>query len=214
MRGRFRPATRTIATEAGVEKPTLILASSSPRRRDLLDTLGLDYAVRPVDIDETPEDGESPGAMVLRLAAAKAAAVDAGRDDIVIGADTAVVLGGEMFGKPRDREDALSMLERLSGRAHRVLTGVAVLRGGRTWSAVSDTEVHMRALEAGEAERYWQTGEPAGKAGAYAIQGIGGVFVAAIAGSYTGVVGLPLFETARLLADAGYDVFAPGKRHA
>lgn len=194
-----------------MSRPTLLLASSSPRRRELLDALGLEFSVTPVDIDEAPQPGETPRAMVLRLAAAKAAAVDAADDRIVIGADTAVVLRDAAFGKPRDRADALSMLASLSGRAHRVLTGVAVRRGARAWSAVSDTEVRMRVIDKGEAERYWQTGEPDGKAGAYAIQGQGGVFVESITGSYSGVVGLPVFETAQLLAAAGFDIFAQGR---
>lgn len=194
-----------------MNRATLLLASSSPRRRELLEALGLDFTVTAVDVDETPRSGESPRAMVLRLAAAKAAAVEAGCDHIVIGADTAVVLGDEVFGKPRGRADALSMLARLSGRTHRVLTGVCVRRGGDAWSAVSDTEVRMRTIEAGEAQRYWQTGEPDGKAGAYAIQGRGGMFVESIAGSYSGVVGLPVFETAELLAAAGYDVLVQGR---
>lgn len=194
-----------------MSRTTLFLASSSPRRRELLDALGLEFAVTPVDVDETPRAGESPRAMVLRLAAAKAAAVDTADDCVVIGADTAVVLGEDVFGKPADRADALSMLARLSGRTHRVLTGVNVRRGNQAWSVVSDTEVSMRVIEADEAERYWQSGEPDGKAGAYAIQGRGGVFVRSIRGSYSGVVGLPVFETAELLAAARYDVFAHGR---
>lgn len=149
--------------------------------------------------------------MVLRLAAAKAAAVEAADDRIVIGADTAVVVEGEVFGKPRDRADALSMLARLSGATHRVLSGVTVRRGRQSWSAVSETEVRMRVIDPAEAERYWQSGEPEGKAGAYAIQGKGGVFVQSIAGSYSGVVGLPVFETAELLATAGYDEIVKGR---
>jgi septum formation protein len=194
-----------------LNRATLLLASSSPRRRELLEALGLDFAVTPVDVDETRLTGESPRAMVLRLAAAKAAAVEAAEDRIVIGADTAVVLEDEVFGKPADRADALSMLARLSGRTHRVFTGVCVRRGGQAWTGASDTEVRMRVIAAGDAERYWQTGEPDGKAGAYAIQGRGGVFVESIAGSYSGVVGLPVFETAELLAAAGYEVLVQGR---
>lgn len=194
-----------------MNRTRLLLASSSPRRRELLEALGLEFAVTPVDVDESPRPGESPRAMVLRLAAAKAAAADARDEDIVIGADTVVVCEGEVFGKPRDRADALSMLARLSGRAHRVLTGVTVRRGGHAFSAVSDTEVRMRVIQAGEAECYWQTGEADGKAGAYAIQGLGGMFVQSIAGSYSGVVGLPVFETVELLAAAGYDIFVQGR---
>lgn len=185
----------------------LILASSSPRRRELLAALGIDFTVRAVDVNERRLDGESADRMVVRLAEAKATAV-AGSGEIVLGADTAVVLDDEIFGKPRDREDALAMLAVLSGRRHRVVTGVAVTGGDRVQSRLSSTEVQFREIGPDEALRYWQTGEPRDKAGAYAIQGRGGVFVEAIFGSYSGVVGLPVFETAALLADAGLEVLA------
>ncbi len=184
---------------------TLILASSSPRRRELLAALGVGFAVRAVDVDERRLDGESADRMVVRLAEAKATA-RAGESEIVLGADTAVVLDDEVFGKPQDRDDALTMLATLSGRRHRVVTGVAVASGGRVESRLSSTEVQFREIDPDEALRYWQTGEPRDKAGAYAIQGLGGVFVEAIIGSYSGVVGLPVFETAALLARAGVDV--------
>ncbi len=184
---------------------TLILASSSPRRRELLAALGVGFAVRAGDVDERRLDGESADRMVVRLAEAKATA-RAGESEIVLGADTAVVLDDEVFGKPQDRDDALTMLATLSGRRHRVVTGVAVASGGRVESRLSSTEVQFREIDPDEALRYWQTGEPRDKAGAYAIQGLGGVFVEAIIGSYSGVVGLPVFETAALLARAGVDV--------
>ncbi len=184
---------------------TLILASSSPRRRELLAALGVGFAVRAVDVDERRLDGESADRMVVRLAEAKATA-RASESEIVLGADTAVVLDDEVFGKPRHRDDALTMLATLSGRRHRVVTGVAVASGGRVESRLSSTEVQFREIDPDEALRYWQTGEPRDKAGAYAIQGLGGVFVEAIIGSYSGVVGLPVFETAALLARAGVDV--------
>lgn len=184
---------------------TLILASSSPRRRELLAALGVGFAVRAVDVDERRLDGESADRMVVRLAEAKATA-RAGESEIVLGADTAVVLDDEVFGKPQDRDDALTMLATLSGRRHRVVTGVAVASGGRVENRLSSTEVQFREIDPDEALRYWQTGEPRDKAGAYAIQGLGGVFVEAIIGSYSGVVGLPVFETATLLARAGLDV--------
>lgn len=184
---------------------TLILASSSPRRRELLAALGVGFAVRAVDVDERRLDGESADRMVVRLAEAKATA-RAGESEIVLGADTAVVLDDEVFGKPQDRDDALTMLATLSGRRHRVVTGVAVASGGRVENRLSSTEVQFREIDPDEALRYWQTGEPRDKAGAYAIQGLGGVFVEAIIGSYSGVVGLPVFETAALLARAGVDV--------
>jgi len=145
--------------------------------------------------------------MVLRLAGAKAlAAAAAGAAPVVIGADTAVVLGNRVFGKPSGPDDALAMLDALSGRTHRVVTGVAVRsqRGLRT--ALSATDVRFREIRPDEALAYWQSGESRDKAGAYAIQGRGGVFVEAIRGSYSGVVGLPVFETARLLQAAGLDV--------
>lgn len=187
---------------------SLILASKSPRRRELLQALGLKFAIQSADIDETPRPGETVGNLVLRLAASKAKAVESGSAGLVIGADTEVVLDGNAFGKPLDEGDALRMLAALSGRTHRVLTGVAVCGDGRVETALSETEVRFRDIDPDEARRYWQTGEPRGKAGAYAIQGQGGLFVEAIAGSYSGVVGLPVFETAELLRRFGIDVLA------
>lgn len=188
-----------------VTVPPLILASSSPRRSDVLASLGVAFRIQPADVDEQWQDGEGPGDMVLRLAAAKACAIDA-RGEIVLGADTAVVVDGEVFGKPRHQAEALAMLARLSGRAHRVLTGIAVRCPAMLATALSNTEVRFRDIAPDEALRYWQSGEPRGKAGAYAIQGLGGAFVESIEGSYTGVVGLPVFETARLLGRAGIEV--------
>ncbi|MDH3747062.1 MAG: Maf family nucleotide pyrophosphatase [Gammaproteobacteria bacterium] len=186
--------------------PSLILVSSSPRRRELLTALGISLRVRAAEVDEEPREGEDAEQMVLRLAIAKATAIVAMPDEIVLGADTAVVLDGKIFGKPRDEADALRMLGELSGRAHRVLTGVAVCRRGRLSSALSNTEVQFREIDPDEARCYWHSGEPRDKAGAYAIQGRGGMFVKAIMGSYSGVVGLPVFETARLLRDAGLEL--------
>jgi septum formation protein len=141
--------------------------------------------------------------MVLRLAQDKALAGAPAGPAVVIGADTTVVLGDEIFGKPQDEADALDMLARLSGRTHRVVTGVAVWNGRETQVALSSTDVRFREIGPDEALAYWQSGEPADKAGAYAIQGRGGVFVEAIAGSYSGVVGLPVYETMELLRNAG-----------
>ncbi len=186
--------------------PSLILASSSQRRREILEAMGLAFVIRVTDVDEKMLTGESPADMVLRLASAKAATIPAGPGVIVIGADTAVVLGEECFGKPADFEDALRMLSALSGRTHQVMTGIAVASAASVATALSVTEVRFRDIGPNEARRYWQSGEPQGKAGAYAIQGRGGMFVEAIMGSYTGVVGLPVFETARLLQAAGLDV--------
>lgn len=187
---------------------SLVLASKSPRRRELLQALGLPVTIRSADIDETPRPGEAVDDLVLRLATSKAKAVPAAEDDLVIGADTEVVLDGRAFGKPADEDDALCMLAALSGRSHRVLTGVAVCGHGRVATALSATEVRFRDIDPDEARHYWQTGEPRDKAGAYAIQGRGGLFVEAISGSYSGVVGLPVFETAALLRRFGFDVLA------
>ena len=186
--------------------PTLFLASTSPRRRELLDAAGIDFAIVRVDVDETPRNGESAEDMVLRLAIAKAEAADVAGDDLVLGADTAVVIDGEALGKPRDEADALAMLEKLSGRCHEVLTGVAVHGPHGTTTALSNTNVYFREIGRDEALAYWQSGEPQDKAGAYAIQGRAGAFVERIEGSYSGVVGLPVFETVALLSKAGFDV--------
>ncbi len=189
--------------------PRLFLASSSPRRREILNQLGLVYDAEGVEIDETPVPGEDALTMVLRLARGKAEAA-AGPGRVVLAADTAVVLDGEIFGKPADREDALSMLGRLSGREHEVLTGVAVAAAGQIDCVASRTRVWFREIRRDEALDYWHSGEPRDKAGAYGIQGLGGVFVSKIEGSYSGVVGLPVFETAELLLRAGIEIPAKG----
>lgn len=190
------------------ESPKLHLASTSPRRREILASLGLEFDVVPVDVDETPLDGESPADMALRLSVAKAEAAETGAGGIALGSDTVVVVDDRPLGKPRDRDDGLRMLRLLSGRAHRVLTGVAVSDGRQTLTALSATDVYFREIGRDEALAYWQSGEPRDKAGAYAIQGLGGAFVERIEGSYTGVVGLPVFETIELLRAAGIDVLA------
>lgn len=146
--------------------------------------------------------------MVLRLAREKARAGAPQAPAVVIGADTAVVLGEEIFGKPEDQAGALDMLARLSGRTHQVLTGVAVWDRQEMRVALSSTDVRFREIHPDEALAYWQSGEPADKAGAYAIQGRGGMFVANITGSYSGVVGLPVYETIELLQDAGLRFWA------
>ena len=188
-----------------MKEPILHLASSSPRRRELLAALGLNFSYEGVAIDESALPGESAQDMVLRLATTKArTASDSGEYAVpVLGADTIVILDERVFGKPGSREEALQMLASLSGRTHQVLTGVAVVAHGELESALSLTAVQFREIHPDEAEAYWQSGEPAGKAGAYAVQGLGGIFVSAIHGSYTGVVGLPVFETADLLRRAG-----------
>jgi septum formation protein len=144
--------------------------------------------------------------MALRLSRAKAAAADVDPSRIVVGADTLVVLEDMVFGKPKDCDECLEMLASLSGRTHRVLTGVAILASGEVQTVVSTTEVQFREISPDEALAYWHSGEPCDKAGAYAIQGRGGIFVEAISGSYSGVVGLPVFETSRLLRNAGLRV--------
>ena len=191
-----------------MSSPVLHLASSSPRRRELLTALGLNFSYGGVAIDESALPGEAVSDLVLRLATGKAqTAYDSGEYSVpVLGADTLVILGDRVFGKPRSKEEALNMLASLSGTTHQVLTAVALMANGELQTAVSVTEVQFREIHPDEAEAYWQSGEPAGKAGAYAVQGLGGIFVSAINGSYTGVVGLPVFETADLLRRAGIEL--------
>ncbi len=183
------------------------LASASPRRRELLEQIGVSCRIVRASVDETARLSEPPRSYVARLAVAKA---DAGwdvRPDAdaapVLAADTAVVLDGRIFGKPRDREDALDMLGRLSGRTHEVLTAVALRTAAGLESRISRSEVTFRPIAAAEAEGYWATGEPCDKAGGYAVQGRAAIFIADLRGSYSGVMGLPLYETAQLLALAG-----------
>lgn len=182
------------------------LASASPRRRELLEQIGVRYEVRAAEIDERMRAGEAPPAYVERLAAAKAAAVARSLPRPtrpVLAADTAVVVDGRAFGKPADERDALAMLEALSGRTHRVLSAVALHDAGGVDTVLSVSEVRFRSTTAGERAAYCRTGEPYDKAGAYAIQGLGAVFVEHLAGSYSAVMGLPVFETAGLLARHG-----------
>ncbi len=190
--------------------PRLVLASASPRRRELLRQLGLDFVCRAQDLPETPATGEKPRAYVQRLAREKAERgwqnLRTGQRLLVLGADTEVVLRNEVLGKPADRDAALVMLARLSGRAHDVLTAVALTDGGRTETRLNLSRVRFRRISPAEAEAYWATGEPADKAGGYAIQGRGAVFIEQLEGSYSGVMGLPLFETAALLRDFGVSV--------
>ena len=191
--------------------PDLHLASASPRRADILRTLGLRFTAEGVDVDETPLKGENVRDMVMRLAEAKASAAARLFPGLVLGSDTAVALDGEIYGKPGGEAEAMDMLARLSGRQHEVLTAVVLVRDNRIWRDLSVTSVTFRQIEPDEARRYWQSGEPEGKAGAYAIQGLGGIFVEEIAGSYSGVVGLPVFQTARLLQQAGLTVMKPAE---
>lgn len=183
----------------------LHLASGSPRRREILSALGLTFTYGGVDVDESRLAGEDAEAMVIRLAIAKARAATA-VDAVTVGADTAVVLGERIFGKPRSEQEAVDMLLALAGGCHEVLTGVAVRSRSGLATVMSRSEVRFRDIDPAEAHKYWQSGEPRDKAGAYAIQGKGGMFVADLRGSYSGVVGLPVFETLQLLTAAGIDV--------
>jgi septum formation protein len=181
------------------------LASGSPRRRELLEQIGVPFRVVATSVDEAAVAGEAPEAYVVRVAAAKAEAgwAAAGPGAPVLAADTAVVLTGRILGKPSDRADGERMLGELSGCAHQVLTSVAVRSAAGLAQRVSISEVTFRSIGADEAAAYWQTGEGRDKAGAYAIQGRAAVFITNLRGSYSGVMGLPLFETAELLAAAG-----------
>jgi septum formation protein len=186
--------------------PVLCLASGSPRRRELLLQIGVPHSVSVPGIPEERAAGEAVEACVQRLALAKARAVHgagASRGLPALGADTAVVLGDEMLGKPTHRDEGLAMLARLAGATHRVLTAVALVHDGGESVALSESRVRFRAIAPPEAEAYWASGEPRDKAGGYAVQGLGAVFIASLEGSYSGVMGLPLFETASLLDAAG-----------
>jgi septum formation protein len=192
----------------------LILASASPRRRELLAGLGLQFIVRAADIDETPRTGETPSDYVLRLAREKAAvAAQAGPgDELVLAADTTVVVDGEILGKPEDEADARRMLRQLSGREHEVLTGVALLeisaQGNREASHVERSVVRMASLSDDEIAWWVAAGECLDRAGAYAIQGFGALFVDAVSGNYTNVVGLPIPAVYHLFAALGFDLKA------
>lgn len=187
--------------------PKLYLASASPRRRELLLQLGLAHLLLPQDVDESLRAGEAPAAYVRRLAHAKALA--ALRDPAcsgklpVLAADTTVVCDGRILNKPESLEHAIGMLSLLSGREHEVLTAVAVAQGDRLHEALSVSSVRFRTIGREEMLAYWHSGEPCDKAGAYAVQGLGAMFIARIEGSYSGVMGLPLYETMQLLANFG-----------
>jgi nucleoside triphosphate pyrophosphatase len=192
-----------------MRKDFVYLASTSPRRSELLRQIGVAFAVKPASIPEEPRPAEAPDAYVLRLAAAKAAAVwttlERGAEEPrpVLAADTAVVLDGRVLGKPADADEAEAMLAQLSGRAHRVLTAVALTSDVAADTLLSESEVRFRATTAVERRAYCATGEPFDKAGGYGIQGKAAVFVEHLRGSYSAVVGLPLFETATLLKRHG-----------
>ena len=185
----------------------IILASASPRRAELLRTLGLEFEVRPVEMDETPLPGESPQDHVIRLAEAKATtnSVD-DESSLVIGCDTVVIVGREILGKPRSADDARRMLRLLQGKAHEVISAVAI-SGGKTVSGFSETSVTFAPMIEQEIDWYVATGEPMDKAGAYGIQGYAALFVSKIRGSYSNVVGLPLELLPGLFARLGVDIF-------
>lgn len=187
----------------------IILASASPRRSELLKQIGIRHSIRAVDIDETPLPGESPLVYVERVAAEKSAACRAmwNQDLPVLSADTSVVCDGHIMGKPENLQHAIEMLGRLSGRVHQVYSAVS-LRGDHHWQAISVSEVKFRPLSQTEIVAYWHSGEPRDKAGAYAVQGLGSIFIESIRGSFSGIMGLPLFETAQLLAKQGISALA------
>ncbi|MBL4806849.1 MAG: septum formation inhibitor Maf [Rhodobacteraceae bacterium] len=183
----------------------LILASASPRRAALLAQIGVvPDAVMPADIDETPRSDEQPRPYVARIAMEKAQAIEA--DGLILAADTTVAVGRRILGKPNDTAEAAKFLKLLSGRRHKVITSVALRLGDRTWQRTVVTSVKFKRLSAMELAGYLRSNEWQGKAGGYAIQGIGAAFIPSINGSYTNVVGLPLTETANLLQGAGYTV--------
>jgi septum formation protein len=199
--------------EKKARPPVLRLASASPRRRQLLDLIGVPHLVTPADIDETPQPGERADRYVVRLAREKAAAVwKTQRNLPVLGSDTTVVVDQDILGKPASEEEAIAMLTRLSGRTHVVHTGIALFSATGEYFGLSSTEVQFAHLTPDQIRAYWASGEPQGKAGAYAIQGLGAVLVSGIHGSYTGVMGLPLYETAEMLQTAGIPVWSGALR--
>lgn len=198
------------------DSAAICLASASPRRGELLRQIGVSHLVQPADLDESERPGESPADYVERLARAKAEWVWRARRQSgelalpVLGADTTVTIDGLVLGKPSDEVRLLATFARLSGREHEVLSAVALSSAAGTQSQVSRTRVKFRQVVPEEVRRYWATGEPRDKAGGYAIQGFGAVFIEHIAGSYSGVMGLPLAETAELLVAAGVRLWQAG----
>jgi len=190
--------------------PLIYLASASPRRSALLSQIGVAHRVRPIAPDERVLPGEEPARYVHRLAILKAQTlwhqIDAADRLPVLGADTAVAIGADILGKPTDEADCVRMLTALSGRTHQVFTAVALCDEDGAEARLSVSDVTFRALTTVEMHEYWATGEPADKAGGYAVQGLAAAFIERIAGSYSGVMGLPLFETAQLLGALGWHV--------
>jgi len=190
-------------------KPQLILASSSPRRRELLDQIQVSYKAIPVNIDESHIPGESAEQFVKRLAAEKAmAGYEKNPHCIVLGSDTIVVIGSTILGKPENKKHGIEMLSLLSGKTHHVWTAVAVHSSDYKACVMSASEVEFAELTTQQIEVYWETGEPEDKAGAYGVQGIAAQFIKTINGSYSGIMGLPLFETAQLLEKSGIKTLA------
>ncbi len=191
----------------------IVLASASARRVELLAQLGFRVTQQPADIDETPLESEQAVDYVRRLARSKALSIPAASDDLVLAADTTIECQGNILGKPDGFDHFASIVKQLSGASHLVRTGVAVREGSRIEVTDCVTQVWMRAISVDECEAYWRSGEPHGKAAGYAIQGIGAAFISRIDGSYSNVVGLPLFETAELLERFGLS-FADACGHA
>ncbi|HUA90362.1 MAG TPA: Maf family protein [Steroidobacteraceae bacterium] len=193
--------------------PVLCLASASPRRRELLHQIGVPHSVSVPDIDETAQAAEAPSDYVTRMARSKAQAVQVRGSPLpVLAADTIVVCDGLILGKPAGEAEGVAMLERLAGRSHEVMTAVALAQPAGLALRLSASRVRFRAMSRAECLAYWHTGEPRDKAGAYAVQGRGAVFIEHLSGSYSGVMGLPLYETAQLLQAAGIPVIAPAPR--
>lgn len=191
-------------------RASIILGSASPRRRELLRQIGVECEVHTADIDERVHDNEAPAEYVLRLAIEKAERVAStlahGASLPVLAADTAVVVEERILGKPADRADAVTQLQQLSGREHEVLTGVALAFDDAVATRLSVSHVRFRQMDRSEIAAYWDTGEPVDKAGSYAVQGIAAVFIEEIRGSYSGIMGLPLYETAQLLRSVGHEI--------
>lgn len=193
-----------------MNQEVIVLASGSPRRRQLLEQIGVGFRVHAVTLDEGRLETEAPFDYARRLALAKATAawneLDGAGGRLVLGADTAVSIANDIFGKPGDADDATRMLARLSGVTHQVTTAVAAVQEGERTVRASISQVTFRPMSGREISAYVASGEPVGKAGSYAVQGLGAIFVERIEGSYSGVMGLPLFETAELLKSFGYDL--------